>query len=200
MKWTAPILVYLAVGTGLLLFESAWGALLTFHLAILLSLWLAKPNIPVKILFTGHSLRWTLVSILLCGSSGLSLYLLWDRFGIVQDIAARVKNLGLTPSNWIAFIAYFTLVNPLLEEYFWRAYLGSLTRDLYISDLLYAGFHVLILLGKVPPLTILYSMAVLVLAGWFWRQVARADAGLRAPVLGHMAADFTILVAIFWRL
>ncbi len=39
--------------------------------------------------------------------------------------------------------------------------------------------------------------AILVLAGWLWRQLAREDGGLLAPVLGHMAADFTILMAIY---
>lgn len=199
MKWIAPILVYLAVGVGLFQFHSAWIALLTFHLAIILSLWFTKPGIPLRTLFTGNSLRWTLICILLCGSSGLSLYLLWDRFGVVQDIPTRVEAMGLNPSNWMAFIAYFTLVNPPLEEYFWRAHLGNSTRELYVSDFLYAGFHGLILVDKVPPFTVLYSLAVLVLAGWFWRQVARADGGLRAPVLGHMAADFAILTAIFLR-
>ena len=47
---------------------------------------------------------------------------------------------------------------------------------------------------------IVYSIAVLILAGWFWRQIARADGGLRAPVLGHMAADFSILTAVYLNL
>jgi len=38
---------------------------------------------------------------------------------------------------------------------------------------------------------------LLILAGWFWRQIAREDQGLLAPVLGHMAADFTILMAVY---
>jgi hypothetical protein len=46
---------------------------------------------------------------------------------------------------------------------------------------------------------VVYSLALLILGGWFWRQIARADQGLLAPVLGHMAADFTILMAVFLR-
>jgi hypothetical protein len=100
---------------------------------------------------------------------------------------------------WPVFIAYFVLANPLIEEYFWRGYLGSPTRGLYPSDFLYAGFHALILMNKMQIGAILYSLIVLVLAGWFWRQLARLDGGLLASVLGHMAADFTILMAVYWR-
>ena len=200
MKWIAPVFVYVAVGVGLFIFRTAWSSLLTFHIAILISLLIAKPNIPLRILFTGRNIQWILISILLCGSSGVTLYFFWDKFGIANDLAAHVEAMGLSASTWIPFITYFTLVNPLLEEYFWRGYLGSPTSHFYRSDFLYAGFHGLILLNKVQPSMIVYSLALLVLAGWFWRQIARTDGGLLAPVLGHMMADLTILLAVYLRL
>ena len=200
MKWIAPVFVYVAVGVGLFIFRTAWSSLLTFHIAILISLLIAKPDVPLRILFTGRNIQWILISILLCGSSGVTLYFFWDKFGIANDLAAHVEAMGLSASTWIPFITYFTLVNPLLEEYFWRGYLGSPTTNFYLSDFLYAGFHGLILLNKVQPSMIVYSLALLVLAGWFWRQIARTDGGLLAPVLGHMAADLTILLAVYLRL
>jgi membrane protease YdiL (CAAX protease family) len=199
MKWIASLLVYVAVALGLFIFRDAWSALLSFHLAILISLLIARSYIPIKTLFTGHDIRWILFSMVLCGSSGISLYFFWDKFGISNDLARHVASIGLTESTWIAFVAYFTLVNPLLEEYFWRGYLGSNTPNVHISDFLYAGFHGLILLDKVQASMIAYSLALLILAGWFWRQLARMDGGLLAPVLGHMAADLTILLAVYWR-
>ena len=200
MKWIAPIFVYIAVGAGLFVFRTAWSSLLTFHIAILISLMIAKPNIPIKTLFTSKNFKWILFSILLCGSTGITLYFFWDKFEIADDLAARLERMDLTASSWIPFIAYFTLVNPFIEEYFWRGYLGSTTSNFYLSDFLYAGFHGLILLNKVQASMIVYSLALLVLAGWFWRQIARIDGGLLAPVLGHMAADFTILMAVYWKL
>jgi hypothetical protein len=89
------------------------------------------------------------------------------------------------------------LVNPFVEEYYWRGFLGNSTYSVYVSDFLYAGFHALILLGNVRTGSIIYSLFLLILAGWFWRQIAREDQGLLAPVLGHMAADFTILLAVY---
>jgi hypothetical protein len=197
MKWIAPALVYLAVGVGIFQLHSAWGALLGFHLAIISSLLIARPDLPVTSLFKGTNNTWVFLSILLCGSSGISLYLLWNIFGVVNELPAQVQALGLNTTTWPAFIAYFAVVNPFVEEYFWRGYLGSPTKSLHVSDLLYAGFHGLILIGKVPGYSIMFGLSVLVLAGWLWRQIARADQGLRAPVLGHMAADFSILITAY---
>ena len=198
MKSIAPMLAYLAVGIGMFQSHSAWGALLGFHLVIVVSLLLVRPNIPLTVLFKSTNIKWILLSVLLCGSSGLALYFLWAYFGPANDLTAQVKSLGLTSSTWPGFIAYFALVNPLMEEYFWRGYMGDHTNGFYIYDLVYAGFHALVLIGKVPINSIIFALTVLTFAGWLWRQIAREDRGLLAPVLGHMAADFTILVAIFW--
>lgn len=197
MKWIAPALAYLAVGIGLMWFHSAWGALLAFHLVIIVSLLFAKPGLPINILFKSKSIKWSLASILIGGSSGITLYFFWPYFGFADDIAVQVESLGLNAFTWPLFIAYFALVNPFVEEYFWRGYFGNPTQSLYVYDFVYAGFHALVLINKIRTGTILSGLILLTLAGWFWRQVAREDRGLLAPVLGHMMADFTILMAVY---
>ena len=199
MKFIAPLLAYLAVGIGMFQLHSAWGALLGFHLVILFSLLWVRPNIPITALFRSTNIKWILLSVLLCGSSGPGLYFLWDYFEPVADLPTQIESLGLTSSTWPGFIAYFALVNPLLEEFFWRGYLGSVANGFYMYDLIYAGFHALILIGKVPIHSVIFALTLLTFAGWLWRQIAREDHGLLAPVLGHMAADFTILLAVFWK-
>jgi membrane protease YdiL (CAAX protease family) len=197
MKWLTPLLPYLAVGVGLSWFHNAWTALLGFHFAIVISLFFAKSSIPIKILFKSNHMRWLVLSIFLCGSSGISLYFLKSYFGLANNLPAQVETLGLTKSTWPGFIAYFVFVNPFVEEYYWRGFLGNPTKSLFISDFLYAGFHALILIGKVQIGSIIFSLFMLSLAGWFWRQIAREDKGLLAPLLGHMAADLTILLAVY---
>ena len=197
MKWIAPTLAYLAVGIGLFVFHSAWGTLLGFHAALIVSLLIARPNIPLKSLLTNNDLKWILLNVLLCGGSGASLYFLWDIFGFAGDFSAQIAALGLNASNWPVFIAYFALVNPFIEEYFWRGWLGDKRKSLHTTDFVYAGFHALVLIDKVQTGSIIFGVSVLVFAGWLWRQIAREDGGLLATVLGHMAADFTILVAVY---
>lgn len=197
MKWIAPLLVYLVVGVGMFFFHSAWGTLLAFHATIIVSLLIARPGIPVSVLFKSKSVKWIILNILLCGSSGLFILFLGDLFGLTENLAEQVQVLGLNASTWPLFIAYFSLVNPFIEEYFWRGYLGSKTKSLHSSDFLYAGFHALILVNTVQMVSVIFGVSVLVVAGWFWRQVAREDDGLLAPVLGHMAADFAILFAVY---
>ena len=65
MKRVTPLLAYLAVGFGLFLFHSAWGALLGFHAAILVSLLIAKPDIPLNTLLASKNIEWIILSIVL---------------------------------------------------------------------------------------------------------------------------------------
>jgi membrane protease YdiL (CAAX protease family) len=139
-----------------------------------------------------------LISILVCSTSGIGLYFLWDVFGIAHDLPAQLQSIGLNLSSWFAFIAYFSLVNPFVEEYFWRGALGSDSKKLYIGDVIFAGYHALVLWGRVHPLSIVFAVIILTSAGWLWRQISREDSGLLAAVLGHMVADFSILMVIYW--
>jgi uncharacterized protein len=197
MKWLTPVLPYLAVGIGLFWVHNAWFTLIGFHCAILLALILERSPMSVRILFKCRDFRWIVLSMLLGGSSGIFLYFFWSALGVVSDLPAHLESYGLTLSTWPPFIAYFAFVNPLVEEYFWRGYLGSPTTGLHFSDFAYAAFHALILWNNVQTGVMIYSLLVLILAGWFWRQLARANEGLLAPVLGHIAADFTILMAVY---
>jgi hypothetical protein len=99
MKWLTPISPYLAVGIGMFWFHQAWLALLGFHFAIVLSLFVAKPHIPVKILFKSNDIRWVALSVFLCGSSGISLYLFRSYFEVVNDLPAQIESFGLTSST-----------------------------------------------------------------------------------------------------
>jgi membrane protease YdiL (CAAX protease family) len=198
-KWFAPILPYLAVWAGLFLFHGAWTALLGFHVAVLFTLLIFHPAVPIRDLFRSETPGWILASTLVCSTSGIGLYILWNYFGIAGDLPEQLRSIGLKSSTWFAFIAYFTLVNPFIEEYFWRGVLGSNVKKLYFGDFVFAGYHVIILWGRVNSFSILFAVIILVSAGWLWRQITREDKGLFAAVLGHMAADFLILLTICLR-
>ena len=196
-KWFAPILPYLAVWVGFFIFSNAWATLIGFHLAILLVLVWLRPALKIEALFKTSKPNHAFVSVFVCFAGGFGLYLLWDVFAVASDLPEQLARLDLNSSTWAGFIAYFSLVNPFVEEYFWRGVLGDSTRGLYIGDLMYAGYHVMVVWNKVPAYSILIMLVVLVFAGWFWRQIYRRDGGLLAPVLGHMVADLSILMTVY---
>jgi hypothetical protein len=196
-KWVAAVPPYLAVWAGLFLFHSAWGAMLGFHAAILLVLIIARPHIPISILFKAKRFKRILPVAVLCASSGFAIYYLFPFFSTADELRSQLDAIGLSGSTWPWFIAYFSLVNPFLEEYFWRAYLGSDTKSFYLGDLVYAGFHGLVLMGKTHPLMVLFALGCLTFVGWLWRQIYREQEGLLVPVLGHMVADFSVMTAIY---
>src|SRR5262245_43347516 len=129
MKWLTPVFPYLAVSIGIFWFHNAWIALLGFHFGIVISLFLARSQIPITTLFKSTNFRWVLLSAILCGSSGFSLYFLRNLFGMVSDLPTQIESFGLTESTWLLFMTYFVLVNPFVEEYFWRGFLGSPTKS-----------------------------------------------------------------------
>jgi len=196
-KWFAPVLPYLAVWVGLFVFKNAWLTLAGFHLAIGLALILLRPTLKMGSLFTNQRPAYIFISMLVCSMSGAGLYLLWDVLEVAPNLHGQLISLGLNAQTWAGFIVYFTLVNPWVEEYFWRGVLGSDTTRVYIGDLTFAGYHAIVLWEKVPFGSILIALAALVFAGWFWRQLYRRDGGLLAPVLGHMAADLSILLVVY---
>lgn len=197
LKRLSPAVAYLAVGAGMFIFQNAWAALLGYHAGIVLILISVRPSVPLSTLFKSKGFWRALGVILVCGSSGVALYYLWPVFGVIPTLPANLASFGLTPAVWPVFITYFTLVNPWLEEYFWRGYLGSESKQLILNDILFAGFHVLVLLNRTSMPSILFALLVLTFAGWMWRQVARLSGGLLTNVLAHMAADFTILFAVY---
>ena len=199
MKRLAPILAYGAVAIGLFWARSAWGALLGFHAAMLSALWLDRRNLPpLSLLVKNKHRRWIIVNLLIGSLSGLALYELWPWLNITPDLSTQLEALGLTRATWPAFILYFTLVNPWIEEFFWRGYLGDASTWPVVMDFIFAGYHGMLLIGRTGPLTSSLALSGLVFAGWLWRQTLREDGGLLAAGLSHLLADFTILVAVYY--
>src|SRR3990170_3186363 len=188
----APLVAYLTVAIGLFWARNAWVALLGYHAGLLAVLLLAKPHIPISTLFKSNNLFNPVGYILVGVGSGIAIYLFWPVFDITETLPADLARIGLTISSWPFFIAYFSLVNPWLEEYFWRGYLGSPSKRLVANDFFFSGFHLLILFGKTSAAWLLFALFLIAFAGWSWRQAAQKTKGLLAPSLSHLAADFSI--------
>jgi len=196
IKLPLPSIPYLAVSVGLFVFHNAWVAILTYHAMIIIIIFLSKHDTPFK---QALSIKYTLITSTAIGASGgVLLYLLWPLLSIPPDVNTYIRSIGLSTTVWPYFIVYYVLVNPLLEEYYWRSYLGSSMKHPVLNDFLFAGYHVIVLVGKVSIPWLGVVFLVLCCAAWYWRQISRITGGLLAAILSHMAADATVILSIYF--
>jgi hypothetical protein len=193
--WWSPLVPYITISVGLLVFHNAWIAAAAHHLGMASVLLLSRTR------FTGRFRRcdpWILaISASVGASGGLLLYLLAPVIGVFPDVGRYVRGIDLTAGSWPYFIAYFTLVNAVVEESYWRGMLGSDTRRLTLNDFLFSGYHAVVLAGRIHPAWIVGVFLVLALTGWFWRQIDRWNGGLAASTVSHVAADVSVMLAIY---
>lgn len=190
----ALLMPYLAVGLGLHVFHNAWVAILAYHAGILLILRWAK--------FSGASFRvttagWKILAFATLGvTGGLALSALWPRIFIAPSLNPTLSSWGLNSASWPWFIVYGGLVNPWLEEVYWRGGLGSATRSPILNDAAFAGFHLLILAPFISVAWLVAAFILLASTGWLWRQVSNRSGSLLPSALCHLAADVSILLVI----
>ena len=129
---------YITVGIGLLLLKNVWVAMIGYHLAMLVILFLDRGSIAFRPVLSRGNYKILMVTTAMGVSGGLLLYLLWPLLGISNTINLNIQNMGLNASSWPFFIAYFILVNGWLEELYWRVYLGSNSKMITLGDVLFA--------------------------------------------------------------
>jgi membrane protease YdiL (CAAX protease family) len=133
---------------------------------------------------------------ILCLASGPALYLTYPFFtGGDQPLGPVLGRLGLSGAPWLAFMVYYTLVNPFIEEWYWRGVLGSESRLPVASDVAFAGYHAVVLVAFIPAYWAALTAASLTGAAWLWRQLAARAGGLLVPVATHLLADLSVIVA-----
>jgi uncharacterized protein len=188
---------YLAIGIGLLWFRSAWMAILSYHAGMVLMVVLSRTRVPWRAVFRTNNLLIPLIITLIAACSGLLVYLLWPLLSITSDISRYLLKMGLTPETWPYFLAYFILVNPLIEEYYWRGYLGDNTRQIILADFMFSGYHVIVLVGEIKLIWMGVMFLALMAGAWIWRQSDRLSEGLLPSVISHLAADISIMLAVY---
>lgn len=200
-KWIhalAPAVPYIAIGMGVLVIHNAWAAVLGYHLGMIFVLFLSGSAVPLKSLFQCRDYRIPVITAVAGSLGGVLLYLLWPLISTAIDLNAALEDIRVTSDTWPVLIPYIILINPWLEEWYWRGYLGSDTKKLTIHDFLFAGYHLLILAGKVEIIWLIIIFVILFCSAWVWRQVNRLNGGLLASTASHLAADASILFAIYF--
>lgn len=189
------LMPYVTVALGLYVFYSAWFAILAYHAGIILILWLARFSNPTP--FRVSISLWKIFLFGILGlSAGLALFYLWPYVFVSPGLTQTLEQWRLTRGTWPFFIGYSALVNPWLEELYWRGWLGSDTRILTPNDAFFAGFHLVILAPFVSLAWLAVVFIILTITAWLWRQVTRRANSLLPAALCHLVADVSILIAI----
>jgi hypothetical protein len=199
-KFLSPLLPYITIGIGLLVLQSAWIAVLAYHLGIIALILFAEGTFSFRRIFKSANREILIVMAVMGAIGGPVMFALWPFLGIPAGIDQYFQDIGLTGISWPLFLSYFMLVNPWLEEYYWRGYLGSEVKGLTPNDVFFSGYHLLVLAGKIDPVWLIAVFVLLTAAAWLWRQVNRWNRGLAASTISHLTADISIMLVIYFKI
>lgn len=191
---------YLAVLLGVFLLKNGFLAVLLYHLILLLCIVGVSGLQTFGRLAKGWNRTLGPVMCLAGLVPGAVILLFWPLARQEQaDLAKMLALLNLDDRWFIAFAAYACLLNPILEESFWRGAFNNPSLLPAPVDALFSGYHALVVIPVLKaPYVVLLFLAMLTV-GWLLRTLARLTGGLLIPLLTHTIADIAILCAI-WKL
>jgi hypothetical protein len=193
LKYALALLPFIAIIIGLYVFSNVWITTAIYHGGMLITILVTKSFKQVR---KGWSAPWG--RGLIGGSVGVGLFFLFLMPRIVPTtVGEQLVSLGLGTTALLVWIVYFSLVNPFLEEPFWRRTLGSDRKGIAASDVLYAGYHLLVLALFVTWPWLILEFIILLGAAYLFRQCVRATQGLLIPLLAHLIVDISVSVTIF---
>ena len=193
-----PFIPYITIGIGLLVFHNAWLAIMSYHVGMVAIFSLSEKGINIKGAFQCKRYWVPLITALAGVGGGILLYILWPLLSVPDDINLYIRSIGLNEQTWPIFIIYFILINPLIEEYYWRGYLASSTKSISLNDLLFSGYHIIVLAGQIETMWLIVVFFALTIGSWFWRQMNKLGGGLLASTVSHITADLTVILTIYY--
>lgn len=200
MKLAAALVPYIAVLLGMKVLGSAWSAILLYHAGIFLFLHFQQPAFSWKKVWRGNT-PILIPAVLVCALAAPVVYFMWPWFGSPEmGIPEWLAKYSLTGLQWLLLIPYFSIVHPVLEEIHWRGLAPERVKGLCRQDLLFAGYHVLVLHELVYWPWLFLVFGVLAGSSFFWRWAADRFGGYLLPVLSHAAADAGVLIGVLFLL
>lgn len=192
----AAVLPYASIVIGLYLLGNIWITVLSYYLGIIAIITAVDKWSLLRRLVRGRRVRSALVGVPLCLLVGPLIVVAWPWTKLSGlSLSASLAELGLDMSSAVMF-GCCVVLNPLLEELFWRGFLFTNCRRPAFVDLLFAGYHLLVLVLFVELPWAIAASVVLVVAAWFWRLLTGKLGGLFIPVITHAAADISVVAAV----
>ena len=201
LRCLAIALPYAAVLLGFYVLRNAWAAILLYHAGMLILLRLGGQGGFLRAVRRGWSVPAAVVAGIVCATGSFLLAPLWGTLSREHvDLTGALTDLHLSGLSWWLFAAYYVTVHPVLEEIFWRGYPSRAHRSAMasavVSDVAFAGYHVLVLCLFIKLPWVLVSFGVLWFASWSWRRLTARYSGLGVAIASHAAADMSVVAVV----
>lgn len=187
---------YIAVSIGLYLFHNAWITFIAYHGCMLTFIIAYGKEQHFKKLFAGFN--W-LIAIPLAILSALIILLAFAiRENMLIDsekITQTLAGFGLGNISFYLFALLFVTVHPLTEELFWRSFHWDPCKTHWPIDVIFAGYHVLVMAFFVKWSGSLMIFAIIAATAILWRFCAEKLNGLATVFFSHIIADIAILTS-----
>lgn len=189
------IIPYIFISIGLFVLSDALFAVGGYFATMFTVILLQKnKNIKEKV-FSGWLWREGFLFSLVSSLAGVSLFVIWpflQKNGV--DAAQQLIDFNLESWRFVIFGVYLIFFNPIFEEIFWREILHTNTKADYVVDLLFAGYHIMVLPFFLNILGCSLAFIALIFASVMWRWMNQKYKGLSMPILTHFFADTGIII------
>ncbi len=184
---------------GLYFLKNAILSIIFYHIGIIAILFFSNNIKLIKETLKGWNNIVGLFFIILAPSVGLLSYILWPIiFKNDLNFYQLLKTFGFNNYNWIIFIIYFSTINPILEEIFWRAYFNNkkyYSKNIFtIQDFGFAFYHLFVLIYFIKIYWLIIIFIFLYIASCLFRFIYIKYKGLLIPIISHIVADISIIV------
>ncbi|VGO22052.1 CPBP family glutamic-type intramembrane protease [Pontiella sulfatireligans] len=201
MSLLAALVPYVAVLLGMYVFHSAWLAILLYHAGIIAFLLYRKPSGLWKRLRRGINAPLLIPGMAVCALAAPAVYFMWPWLAASENTLPEwLAQYGLTGVAWLLLMPYFSIVHPALEELHWRGISPERATGLCRQDLLFAGYHVLVLFHLLHWPWLFLVFGVLAGSSFFWRWTVERFGGYAIAVLTHAVADAGVVLGVYFLL
>jgi membrane protease YdiL (CAAX protease family) len=126
-----------------------------------------------------------------------------------EEVVPKLAQLGVTKASFWPIALYFTFINPLIEERFWRGailrYWEKIlapTQAVFLSGAFFAAWHFLPTRLFVPSLPwLIFGLGAILFLGIGLGAIVRKTGRLTEAIFMHaFAADLPVMIILYWLL
>lgn len=192
------LLPYAAILVGVYGFRSAWVAVGLYYCGAVILISKGPGKHSLDLICSGWNWKGVIVSMGFAFALSIGALILWDRVQRVDvSLGQLIDRYGLGGTNGIVFCVLVLLINPAIEELFWRGCFETNPYRLAKEDLFFAGYHVLILWLVARWYWVILFFLGLAIFAWMMRYLKHSLKGLGIVFFVHTMADLAIIVSIF---